>query len=147
MSQNGLGNVAMCCLYLFLCLFIISIDTFPQFIMKFSGSSASLYVLSFGSISLISLYSILASSECSRKSEVFRENKLDEGPPCWFYHCLYRRFRIFAKIQFFSDAIRYVIFNLSVSDFYHDDVYIICINSFVVLFRDIVSVIYEEIIT
>ena len=81
MSQNGLGNVAMCCLYLFLCLFIISIDTFPQFIMKFSGSSASLYVLSFGSISLISLYSILASSECSRKSEVFRENKLDAGSP------------------------------------------------------------------
>ena len=69
------------------------------------------------------------------------------GPPCWFYNCLYRRFRIFCENSIFSDVVRYVIFNLLVSDFYHDDVYIICISSFVVLFHDIVSVIYEEIST
>ena len=60
MSQKGSGDLAIC--FLFLPLFVAGVNTFSQLIVKFTGSSVSLYVCNFGSISLISLYPIFASS-------------------------------------------------------------------------------------
>ena len=63
MLQYGSVDFSMCPLYLFPPLFIICIDTFIQFMKKkISGSAISIYVCSFGRISLLSLYSIFASS-------------------------------------------------------------------------------------
>ena len=74
--RGGSGNLAIQSLYLFLPLFLTSINTFFELVVKFPCPAFSLYVCSLGSISFISLYSIFAPSVYSRKSEVFFGNKV-----------------------------------------------------------------------